>query len=554
MPSGTRPPRTAPGTARSEHRPGRRLLLAFTALALLPLAAGLLGAAARGGASEPLASVAASNAAFGRHYRGYREHHDALMSLLAAADRLPDRAARQRLRTAAGVALDGMRRHVDGLAATGLLDTGSSLASAWRDVERLAGHVLTAGERRLEAGEAAGGADDAISAAGERTAPREREAARRASVDSAAERLLDRLDAIDEANDEQFAELLLAAGRSLTRSDRLLLGLGGLGTLVALVALFALVERGLRRRLHRLVTSARRLAGGELTEAVPVDGDDELAELAEALEGYRRCALSLSRHESLLQQRGRALVSVQRDLDEFARVAAQDLRAPLRAIDSLAGFLREDLGASLCGDSLRHLDLLQARVRRIETRLDSLLEYARAGRGTLPCEVVDLRELVEHCIDLVSPPGAQAVLNGGFGRVSTRRAPLEQIVCNLLDNAFRHNDEAHGLVSVDCDLRDRDLQIVVADCGPGIAPESHKRIFGLFRTLAPGDDVEGAGMGLAVLQKLIDRYGGSIEVDSDPARGRGAAFIVRWPVSAVLSATTDTGSGRDILEAVAGAA
>lgn len=553
MPSGTRPPRVAPGTARSERRLGRRLPLACAALLLLPLAAGASGATDRKSVSGPLARLAASSNAFGNHYRGYPERQEALQRLLARTGTPDDRAALQRFSAAAGTALDAMRRQVGELSATGLSDRGPALAVAWRDVEDRADAALRSRTRRIAAGQRQATADDASGADAAKTALQQRDAAAYAALREAAALSPERVNAMDEADDARVADSLRAAGSSLGNSNRLLLGLAGLATLAMLVVAFALVRRKPCRRLDRLLSAARRLSGGELDRPVPVDGEDELGELAAALEAYRLSALSLARSERRLAERSRALGSLQRDFDQFASAASQQLVPPLRAINSLAGFLREDLGAELRGEPLRHLDLLQARARRVETRLDSLLKYTRAGRGTQPDESVELRELVEHCIDLVSPPGAQVVLNGGFGRVSTRREPLEQIVSELLDNAFRHNDDAHGLVSLDCDLAGSEVRIVVADCGPGIAPESHDRLFGLFQPLAPGERAAG-GTGLAVLHRLIDSHGGSIAVDSDPARQRGTAFIVCWPVNAVLSARNDAPDGHDVLTAVAGAA
>jgi signal transduction histidine kinase len=311
------------------------------------------------------------------------------------------------------------------------------------------------------------------------------------------------------------------------------------------------VKRNVLRRLNGLTAATRNLNSGRLEKPVPADGNDELSALGAALESFRQNALALRRNEHVLRERTRALEHLNRELDQFAYVASHDLKAPMRAIDSLAGFLREDLGEHLQGDSANHLDLMQGRIRRLEALLDSLLEYSRAGRERSPREVVDLRELIETSIDLVSPAGVQIRYSGEFGRVSTWRTPLEQIVRNLADNAFKHGDGELPFVTVECDVIKNHVRIVIADDGPGIAPEFHERIFGMFQTLQPRDKVEGSGMGLAILKKLIDTYDGSISIDSDPAARRGTSFTVDWPIDAVLPLAAARGNVDPVTTALA---
>ncbi len=362
---------------------------------------------------------------------------------------------------------------------------------------------------------------------------REQESAEQQAVRARGMQLVDSIGQLDRENDARVKELLYAADRALTRSSLMQLGIGVLATLIAFVIMIVVVRGSVLRRLGRLTRATQALTSGRLDEPVPCDGADELTELAGALEAFRHSALALRRSERTLKERSTALELANRELDQFAYVASHDLKAPMRAIDSLAGFLREDLGDDLPGDSQRHLDMMQGRIQRLEKLLDSLLEYSRAGRHRAPREVVDLRDLVEDAVDMVCPQGTQVLYHGDFGRVSTWKTPLEQVVRNLVDNAFKHSDD-DGMVSVDCELRRDHVRIVVADNGPGIDPSYHERIFGMFQTLKPRDSVEGSGMGLAILKKLVDTYGGTIEVRSDPARAPGTEFVVCWPIDAAL--------------------
>lgn len=346
--------------------------------------------------------------------------------------------------------------------------------------------------------------------------------------------LIARLVEEDIANDEAVGELLAASGNVLAEQNRALLVTIIVGTSLALVVVVWFVYGNVLRRLRRLTLTTRRLTSGELGEAVAERGDDELGELGQALETFRLSALELRRSRSELAKKSDDLEQVNSELDQFAYIASHDLKAPLRAIASLAGFLREDLEETMTAETRKNLDMMQGRVERLDALLDSLLEYSRAGRAKAPAEVIELRQLLEEATDVVTPRDAQVSLRGSFGNVVSHPAPLEQVVRNLVDNAFKHNDGDCGLVTIDCDIVGNAVRLEIADNGPGIAPEFHDRVFGMFQTLKPRDHVEGSGMGLSIIRKLIESFGGTIHLASDPAVRRGATFTVTWPVEAVL--------------------
>jgi signal transduction histidine kinase len=100
---------------------------------------------------------------------------------------------------------------------------------------------------------------------------------------------------------------------------------------------------------------------------------------------------------------------------------------------------------------------------------------------------------------------------------------------NLIGNAIKHSDNAQSEIHVSCQSTGAFYTFSVADDGIGIAPEFHERIFGIFQTLKPRDDVEASGMGLALVKKIVQLYGGTVKLISDPAVQRGAVFQFTWP-------------------------
>jgi signal transduction histidine kinase len=197
-------------------------------------------------------------------------------------------------------------------------------------------------------------------------------------------------------------------------------------------------------------------------------------------------------------------------------------------VKRVAGWIEEDLGSELGEEMRENLTLLKSRISRMESLLDGLLEYARAGQERNRAEAVDLNVLVAELVDLLSPPdGVQVVVQPNLPTLTTFRAPLSQILLNLLANAIKHRGKQAVTIRVSCAAAAGGHRLTVEDDGPGIDPRLHTKIFTLFETVQPRDEVEGAGIGLAVVKKVLELHGGDISVDS--AAGRGARFTFLWP-------------------------
>lgn len=225
-----------------------------------------------------------------------------------------------------------------------------------------------------------------------------------------------------------------------------------------------------------------------------------------------------------------AAVEATRDLDQFAYVASHDLKAPLRGIANLAQWIQDDLGERLPGESAEHIRLLQVRVRRMEALIDGILAYARAGRAVRPVGSVETAVLVQEVLELLAPPDhVEVQVAPDLPIVSAERVPLQQVFMNLIGNAVKFAGASGEGATVEVCWRDVGdaVEFVVRDDGPGIAPEFHERIWGIFQTLAPRDRVEGTGVGLAVVKKIVETRGGRVALDSAP--GCGATFRFTWP-------------------------
>ncbi len=216
------------------------------------------------------------------------------------------------------------------------------------------------------------------------------------------------------------------------------------------------------------------------------------------------------------------------ELEQFAYVASHDLKAPLRAIGTLAGWIGEDLEGKLTNESREQLSLLQDRVQRMNALIEGLLEYSRLGRTEGSDTLVNTRELLEEIIDSLSPPKGFCIkLGKELPEFHTDRLLLGQVFSNLISNSLKHHGGKKGHIKIECRSMRHFYEFSVSDNGAGIAPEYHKKVFMIFQTLHAKDYGSNTGIGLALVKKIVQEQGGWITLESEP--GKGALFRFTWP-------------------------
>jgi PAS domain S-box-containing protein len=218
-----------------------------------------------------------------------------------------------------------------------------------------------------------------------------------------------------------------------------------------------------------------------------------------------------------------------KELDQFAYVASHDLKAPLRGIANLTQWIEEDLGDKVTGESREHMQLLKGRVHRMEALIDGILSYSRAGRVREAVTTVDVGALLAETIELLAPRAPSTItVSTPVPVLVTERVPLQQVFINLIGNALKYAEREDAHVDVSAVEQGGFVRFAVSDNGPGIAPQFQDRIWQIFQTLAPRDKVEGTGIGLSVVRKLVETRGGRAWLDSTP--GMGSTFYFTWPL------------------------
>ncbi len=209
---------------------------------------------------------------------------------------------------------------------------------------------------------------------------------------------------------------------------------------------------------------------------------------------------------------------------------SHDLKAPLRAISNLSVWIEEDLEGKLPPDTEQQFDLLRTRVKRMESMIDSLLLYARAGRQEARLETFDLAELLNEIIDSIAPPeGFRIDIQPLLPTLTTKRVFLSQVLTNLISNAIKHHNSVTGNLHIWAIEHPDCHEFIIEDDGPGIAPEHHEKVFAIFTTLKVKDSSDSTGIGLAIVKKIVETEQGTIRLKS--SLGQGTTFYVTWPKS-----------------------
>lgn len=288
--------------------------------------------------------------------------------------------------------------------------------------------------------------------------------------------------------------------------------------------------------LGELTQTFLRLSEGEVVAELPAaDRPDEIGMMAKAANVFsaknHETKELLDRSRQLSQELSRkaeALEETNQELDNFAYVASHDLKSPLRGLNALSEWLQEDCSDILPDKSKTHLQEINRRVGIMQSLLDDLLDYSRVGRTDPDVEDIDLGELVENLRPILdNPEDVRLSVVGELPKFRTVRTPLVQALLNLIANAIKYNDKGpQGYVQVASKDFGDFYEFSVSDNGSGIAEQYHERIFQMFQRVG-SRKVDGSGMGLAIAKKQIERYGGSISVES--AENQGATFTFTWP-------------------------
>lgn len=239
--------------------------------------------------------------------------------------------------------------------------------------------------------------------------------------------------------------------------------------------------------------------------------------------------------QNIIEKQNRELNRSNEDLKTFAYIASHDLKSPLRSIRQLADWAIEDFGREVPEAVQNHLGMIGSRITRMENLLDSLLEYSKVGLDDGLRELVNVEHTLKDIYALCAAPEAfRLVIEGTMPVFETSRVAFELVLLNLISNAIKYRSRDDGEVRISLETLPDRYQFCVADNGTGIDKKHHERVFGMFQRLISRDEVEGSGLGLAMVKKWVEHFGGHVLLESQQSDGGSAGgikFYFTWPIS-----------------------
>jgi signal transduction histidine kinase len=216
------------------------------------------------------------------------------------------------------------------------------------------------------------------------------------------------------------------------------------------------------------------------------------------------------------------------ELKEFAYIVSHDLKAPLRAIDSLTSWIAEDYEETLDEEGKGLIQTLKGRVTTMNQLIDGVLQYSRISRVyTLP-EEVDLNKVVTYIWSLEQPEKKFKLdIQKTLPSIFINYNKIQEVFQEIISNAIRFNDKENPIVTIDWKEDDEFLQILIKDNGIGIAEKDYEEVFKIFKSLDKKKHKDQIGLGLTLAKRIIDFYHGHITINS--IVGRETTFTIILP-------------------------
>jgi PAS domain S-box-containing protein len=255
---------------------------------------------------------------------------------------------------------------------------------------------------------------------------------------------------------------------------------------------------------------------------------NDVTEIRQAAEKNRRLNAEL---EQRVSERTARLESAMKELEAFSYSVSHDLRSPLRGIDGFARALMEDYASSLGTEGQRLIATIRGETRRMGQLIDDLLAFSRAGRQQLDTAPVNMTELARSAFDalLERSPRPNLVFDlQVLPEAMADRALMRQVFSNLFDNALKFTARMPApRIEVSGSNSNGENIYCIKDNGVGFDPRYAYKLFGVFQRLHRQDEFEGTGVGLALVQRILERHGGKAWATAKP--NEGATFCFSLP-------------------------
>jgi len=255
-----------------------------------------------------------------------------------------------------------------------------------------------------------------------------------------------------------------------------------------------------------------------------------LAKLAKMISQLSYSSIKLARSTEQVNRANNDLQNTVKELEAFTYSVSHDLRAPLRHISGFSKILSEEFSGSLPPEGKHHVQRIQEGTRRMGQLVDDLLNLGRVGRKELSLQVAGLRSIVDDVIQSLNPDIGDREVEwkiGDLPYVECDTALMHQVWQNLLSNALKFTrPRSHAVIAIGQEQRDGEAVVYVRDNGVGFSMKYADKLFGVFQRLHRAEDFEGTGVGLATVQRIIQKHGGRIWAEAELDKGASFYFTL----------------------------
>lgn len=249
-----------------------------------------------------------------------------------------------------------------------------------------------------------------------------------------------------------------------------------------------------------------------------------------------------------LNQKNKELVQKNQEVENFIHIISHDLKAPIVSIQGFSSILKNELGAVIQGQHADYLNRIQINAQQMNVLILDLLEFSRVGRIEDEKEPVQMTELISEILAELKPQieqaGVSVQLDSKMPVLWGSRKRLTQVFTNLMTNAVKYMGPRErptiqiGFTPLEGGEGKR-VTLWVKDNGIGIKKEYQEKIFQIFQRVPNQLKVEGTGIGLSIVKKIVELNGGTVWVESE--EGKGSQFFVSWPTAKSVPELVEAG-------------